>query len=510
MAEQSWLRFLGGNRAHQHDLKYRRSEAALQDLLKDAPKNREPLGHRQKKSMTRLPSWQGTCQANQTTTPASGAEYNLDEVDKLFINAGQQIWHNPSIDQVAETLRVAIMTNPASEALSAEYRSHILLLCEAYGTRHSKIAKLEKELAEAKGALKEEMDRHNSVEEHWMVQDARYKAEVKRLEVFIHRMSDKGMEAVALARAGSLIRGRAGAATKGPRASASESEAVGKNTSNGCQYVHPSSTQYIRELTRTASETIVENEKNSALPIRQDTVCKCAPADLCILHHTNILMPVSRTRTMDSSNEVRLSRGFRVQDDLKKKKKAAHGARRLEAHADDDGKTRQEQGRVEQHYPSASGLSIGQDRRDTTDMPPHEGSVESERDSTEKSTVMEEIGIVGRTNSASTTLTHNQSSQDTVTELKFERRSHQNNSHHRRQFSFVPGDDKTAVRLGGVKAFGRALDNQNQNSQATSTARETGRFYEANRKSRSAEWIQTMERRWPDADDDPGASDLQV
>ncbi|KAI1042604.1 hypothetical protein LB505_004218 [Fusarium chuoi] len=83
MADQSWLRFLGGNRARQHDLKYRRSEAALQDLYKDPPKSKEVHGHRVKKSMTRLPSWQGVSQAKQATTTAAEAEYSLDEVDKL-------------------------------------------------------------------------------------------------------------------------------------------------------------------------------------------------------------------------------------------------------------------------------------------------------------------------------------------------------------------------------------------------------------------------------------------
>ncbi|KAL5609911.1 hypothetical protein FOVSG1_004592 [Fusarium oxysporum f. sp. vasinfectum] len=471
MADQSWLRFLGGNRARQHDLKYRRSEAALQDLYKDPPKSKEMHAHRLKKSMTRLPSWQGVSQANQATTAAAEAEYSLDEVDKLFINAGQQIWHNPSIDQVAETLQVAVMTNPASEALSAEYRSHILLLCEAYGTRHRKIAKLEKELAEAKMALKDEASRHNSIEEHWMVQDARYKAEVKRLEMFIHRMSDQGMEAVALARAGSLLRGRAGAATGGQRAI--NSDVVDEDTSNG------------------ATEATVKNERNPTLLTRQDTV-------------------LSRTRTMDTSNEIRLSRGFRVQDHLKKKKKAATGARRLETHADDDRKTRPEQGREELQSRSASMLSIGPGGRGTADMPPHMGSARRERDSTEESTVMEEVGIIDRTNSTSTSLTQSQSSQDTVTELRCDRRSHQNNPRHHRQFSFVTGDDITAVRLGGPRGSRIALGQHIQTSQAPTTSRETGRFCEENRRSRSAEWIRTIEQRWSDIDDNPGASDLRL
>ncbi|KAK2678168.1 hypothetical protein RAB80_006908 [Fusarium oxysporum f. sp. vasinfectum] len=470
MADQNWLRFLGGNRARQHDLKYRRSEAALQDLYKDPPKSKEMHTHRLKKSTTRLPSWQGVSQANQATTAAAEAEYSLDEVDKLFINAGQQIWHNPSIDQVAETLQVAVMTNPASEALSAEYRSHILLLCEAYGTRHRKIAKLEKELAEAKMALKDEASRHNSIEEHWMVHDARYKAEVKRLEMFIHRMSDQGMEAVALARAGSLLRGRAGAATGGQRAI--NSDMVDEDTSNG------------------ATEATVKNERNP--------------------HLTNTTGYISRTRTMDTSNEIRLSRGFRVQDHLKKKKKAATGARLLETHADDDRKTRPEQGREELQSRSASMLSIGPGGRGTADMPPHKGSARRERDSTEESTVMEEVGIIDRTNSTSPSLTQSQSSQDTVTELRCDRRSHQNNPRHHRQFSFVAGDDITAVRLGGPRGSRIALGQHIQTSQAPTTSRETGRFCEENRRSRSAEWIRTIEQRWSDIDDNPGASDLRL
>ncbi|KAF5544932.1 hypothetical protein FMEXI_6335 [Fusarium mexicanum] len=470
MADQSWLRFLGGNRTRQHDLRYRRSEAALQDLYKDPPGSKEVHGHRVKKSMTRLPSWQGVSQANQANPAVAEAEYSLDEVDKLFINAAQQIWHNPSIDQVAETLQVAVMFNPASEALSAEYRPHILLLCEAYGTRHSKIAKLERELAEAKMALKDEASRHSSIEEHWMVQDARYKAEVKRLEMFIHRTSDQGMEAVALARAGSLLRGRAGAAAGGQRGI--NSDVVEEDTSNG------------------APEVTAKNEGNPTLLTRQDTV-------------------LSRTRTMDTSDEIRLSRRFRVQDHLKKKK-VTTDARPLETHADSDGKTRPEQGREELHPRSASMLSIGPDGRGTTDMLPQKRSARRERVSTEESTFMEEVGIVSRTDSTSTSLTQNQSSQDTVTDLRCDRRSHQNNSRHHRQFSFVPGDDITAVRLGGPRGSGIALGQHIQKSQAPTTNRETGRFCEENRRSRSAEWIRMIEQRRSDIDDNTVASDLRL
>jgi hypothetical protein len=130
------------------------------------------------------------------------------------------------------------MTSEGNVPLPAEYRPHVLLLCEFYGTRHNKIAKLESQLAEAKDELDKETKRHKSIEEHWMVQDARYKAEVKRLEMFIHQTSDKGMEAVVLARAGSLIRNK-------PRVTAQGRTSVETNftTTSKCSSIHSNTQQ---------------------------------------------------------------------------------------------------------------------------------------------------------------------------------------------------------------------------------------------------------------------------
>lgn len=47
------------------------------------------------------------------------------------------------------------------------------------------------------------------VREDWMIREARYKVEIKRLELVIHDTSSIGLEAVALARSGSLVRGEA-------------------------------------------------------------------------------------------------------------------------------------------------------------------------------------------------------------------------------------------------------------------------------------------------------------
>lgn len=239
MAEPSWLRFFGANRARQHGLKSRPSEAALHDTLEDATRSKEARPKHGKGSMVRLASSQGLSQTYRGTA----ADAILDEADREFINVGQHIWHNPSVDQLVEDLRAAVMATEANEPLSAKYRPHVLLLCEFYGTRHDKIAKLESQLAEAKDALEKETKRHNSIEEHWMVQDARFRAEVKRLEMFIHRTSSKGMEAVVLARAGSLIRNK-------PRDIAKEPTSIEGNITDApigckCLPMHSDTQQHI-------------------------------------------------------------------------------------------------------------------------------------------------------------------------------------------------------------------------------------------------------------------------
>ncbi|KAM0246957.1 hypothetical protein ACHAP5_004406 [Fusarium lateritium] len=471
MADTGWLRFLGGSRARPHELMSRRSEAALQDLLKDNPRSTEKHSSPEKRIMSQPTSGHDTTQPSRGTTSASNADSAMDEEDKLFINAAQQVWHSPSVEQIADSLRVALMTTAANEPLSTEYRPHVLLLCEAYGTRHSKIAKLEHQ-------LKQEADRHTSVEEHWMVQEARYKAEVKRLEMFIHRTSGTGMEAVALARAGSLIRGNRPGPTMGDRTTTEKSTVKeGTSTLGG------------------SSKTTLQPEKpalalDEALPTRQGTV-------------------LSRTRTIDTSNEIRLSKGFRNMDNSKKK--AINGTRRHKAR-DVDEETLHKQEGEERCSRSTSVPPIGPSACAIVDTATHEDSVDEKHDSAGKPAAEDlhevEVGDVSQDqpNLASTTHMHehkHDQEPDRTSDQSYTR-------HHRRQFSFVPGDDKTAVRLGGVRAGvpGNAPASEDQTIQVPSVdaGRPAVRFSRENRRSRSAEWIRMPGQPRPDTDNSPGGA----
>ncbi|KAH7198650.1 uncharacterized protein B0J16DRAFT_379094 [Fusarium flagelliforme] len=380
MTDSNWRRFLGVNRVCHHGLKSRRSEAALQEMLKEDSGSKE-THTRERARMTRLPSWQGTSQPDRGTTSLTGADSVLDEADKEFINASQQVWRNPSIDQVTEALRAAMMMRP-NEPLPAEYRPHVLLLCEFYGTRHNKIAKLESQLSEAQDALKKETERHEHIEERWIRQDARYKAEVKRLEMFIHQTSNKGMEAVVLARAGSLIRTRPGSTSKGPT---------------------------------TVKPNLTASIVTSDMP---------------------------RTRTTDTSNEIRLSNAFRK---LEGTKSPSGGTRRSEAQVISQSKTRRKHRRIGQHSRDDSISLNGPATHGTVNEPPNEGSPEQKCHSTEKTPARQEVGVVSQPIHTEITGLHEHEhvGRDRVLEKTPDQSNHRGHTRHRRQFSFVPGDDTT-------------------------------------------------------------------
>lgn len=196
---------------------------------------------------------------------------------------------------------------------------------------------------------------------------------------------------------------------------------------------------------------------------------------------------VSRTRTFDTSNEVRLSNAFRKLE--KTKTASSGGARRTEAqHIIGHGKAHLEHHRESQRSQSDSVPHIGQTPYDAVDEPPHEGSPERKRNSTEKAAVLQEAGAVGQPLCTATESAHEHEEvkQDRVSESKPSQSTPRRGcTPHRRQFSFVPGDDTT----GDAKAPGNQPVAQNENSQEQSTGRQTVQLRQEARRSRSLEWI---------------------
>lgn len=123
----------------------------------------------------------------------------------MLVKDDDNVWHNPSIKQMVESLQVNMMTRGALLPIPIEYNSYVLHLIEAFQGMQAKI--------DAADSARDDEMRHRArveqdladVAEEWEKREAEYNAEVKRLEVIIARTSRDGLETVTLARANSVV-----------------------------------------------------------------------------------------------------------------------------------------------------------------------------------------------------------------------------------------------------------------------------------------------------------------
>jgi hypothetical protein len=109
---------------------------------------------------------------------------------------------------MAETLRIVMMTRSASDSIPREYNSHVLHLIEGYCRIKTQLREAEQKLAERSVNRYDENEKLRGVHTSWVREEETYRAEIKRLEKIIHMGSRGGLQAVMIARSGSLIRRR--------------------------------------------------------------------------------------------------------------------------------------------------------------------------------------------------------------------------------------------------------------------------------------------------------------
>ena len=134
--------------------------------------------------------------------PIPGAE---PENSDLLVREQDRIWHNPSPEQMIDALAVAMMTKPVLGPVPIKYNANILHLMEGFGKLQRDTASLQTELDDVKCGRLRDLEQFRGISDEWLVREAQYKAEIKRLEVIISRTSRDGLEAVALARTTSLV-----------------------------------------------------------------------------------------------------------------------------------------------------------------------------------------------------------------------------------------------------------------------------------------------------------------
>lgn len=131
-------------------------------------------------------------------TAASNASFPL-------FREHENLWHNPSLDQMVEALQVEIMTNGVLHPIHVKFNSYILHLVEGFVNSQDRVRAVENQNAQVKLSLEQNLEHFKSVADEWLERESQYKAEVKRLEVLLSRASRDGLEAVTLARTNSVV-----------------------------------------------------------------------------------------------------------------------------------------------------------------------------------------------------------------------------------------------------------------------------------------------------------------
>ncbi|ORY71543.1 uncharacterized protein BCR38DRAFT_330350, partial [Pseudomassariella vexata] len=97
------------------------------------------------------------------------------------------------------------MTNGVLKPIPVEYNTYVLHLIEGFNG-------IQENLDDANAAREKARQSHNqgledfkTVADEWSRREAKFKAEIKRLELLIARTSRDGLETVALARAESVV-----------------------------------------------------------------------------------------------------------------------------------------------------------------------------------------------------------------------------------------------------------------------------------------------------------------
>ncbi|KAI1420493.1 hypothetical protein F5Y12DRAFT_113763 [Xylaria sp. FL1777] len=148
----------------------------------------------------------GLSRMSTCTPPEIGLEPSTDEdVADLLIRDQDQVWYNPSLDQMVEALQVLLMTRSVLEPIPIQYNSYVLHLVEGFATAQENIRRAEAAHREAKQSLEHNLEQFRLATDDWLERESQYRAEVKRLEVLLSKCSRGGLEAVALARTNSIV-----------------------------------------------------------------------------------------------------------------------------------------------------------------------------------------------------------------------------------------------------------------------------------------------------------------
>lgn len=83
--------------------------------------------------------------------------------------------------------------------------AYVLALIEGFAHLTDRLRDANAKIVEAKDLREKELEQFASISDEWLQREENYKAEIKRLELFLAKESKDGMASVALARSESVV-----------------------------------------------------------------------------------------------------------------------------------------------------------------------------------------------------------------------------------------------------------------------------------------------------------------
>lgn len=126
------------------------------------------------------------------------------------IRTPESVYHKPSVDHMAETLKVVMMNQSSMDPVPIAYNACILYVLEAYQDLRTELVKKENFLEALKLSHTKDINDFEALATQWETREWDYKTELKKLEVLLSQ-TEGGMEKVTLARSRSAVHGSRGA-----------------------------------------------------------------------------------------------------------------------------------------------------------------------------------------------------------------------------------------------------------------------------------------------------------
>ncbi|KAK2602658.1 hypothetical protein N8I77_009172 [Diaporthe amygdali] len=209
-----------------------------------------------------------------------------------YYNEADCTWHNPSLEQMVETVSCTIMKNGSSAPIPRHLNGWIAGIIEEVSHQTSELNSLRTQVAQLKATRQEEVMEFSKVTEEWALREMNFKAEINRLE---HIISDtqQGAESVLLARAGSVVNRNDGRAFRAKLDQLSRSDEGDENALP--EEGHPADRH---------RDYLVEQDKRDSIAL--------SPGDVGLTVNTTPYQVLGSTPSLlDRNNDVHLSKQLR-------------------------------------------------------------------------------------------------------------------------------------------------------------------------------------------------------